>query len=112
MAQRTESPRESSSRCRGQVPGRQQGIRRRFSERRCPSRQNCDCQISLFSCGVCYKKLQFKSMPQPGVQLFDIRNALAYSDKLALGRIVGLPEADALSEPNYASLLCLDDNVP
>jgi len=31
-------------------------------------------------------------MPQPGVQLFDMKNAIAPSDTLALARIVALPD--------------------
>jgi hypothetical protein len=48
----TESGRESCSRCRGRVPGHQQGIHQRFSGLRCLPPQNCDCRISLFHAEV------------------------------------------------------------
>ena len=75
----------------GRVPEHLQGIHQRFSERRCLSPQNCDCQISLFSCGQCYENFHFKSMPQTTVQPFDMTNAIACSDTLSLARIVVLP---------------------
>jgi hypothetical protein len=72
--------------------GTPQGIHQRFSERRCLSPQNCDCQISLFSCGQCYENFHFKSMPQTTVQPFDMTNAIASSDTLSLACIVVLPD--------------------
>jgi hypothetical protein len=69
------------------VPGYQQGIHQRFSERRCLSPQDRDCLISLFSCGQCYKDFHFKSMPQTTVQPFYMKNAIARSDTLPLARI-------------------------
>jgi len=64
VAQRIESLRESCSRCCERVPGHQQGIHQRFSERPFLARQNRDWQIPLFSCGQCYENLHFKSTPR------------------------------------------------
>ena len=63
VAQRTESPRESCSRCCGRVPERRQGIHQRFSERRCLSPQTLRLpDFTFFMRGKCYENFRLKSM--------------------------------------------------